>query len=236
MEEQNQLSGKQENPQDYILDESKDQMKEDIYLKEEKQEEDGAAAVRFSDGAIEPSAEQNYGEPDSYAQFNYGTVVPPPQQNYGNPVHPLQQNYGNPVHPLQQNYGNPVPPLQQNYGKPAPPLQQNYGNPVPPAKYGMPNQVVPPVNGYANRNEEISNGMAIASMVLGIVSIVLCWWFILALPCGIVGLVLGCVYRYKGGKSGMSVAGIVCGSIGIAFAIIEICVYIMSFGVMLYSY
>ena len=67
-------------------------------------------------------------------------------------------------------------------------------------------------------------GMAIASMVLGIASLVFfCAWYI-AIPCAIVGVILGALGMKKakmvGMKSGMAVAGIVCSCIALAVTII----------------
>ena len=92
------------------------------------------------------------------------------------------------------------------------PPQGGYGMP-PQGGYGMPSY------GWQNSGQNVSDGLAIASMILGIVSILACVWFYVGLPCAIVGLILGCVYRSKGGRSGMSVAGIACSSVGIAFSL-----------------
>ena len=67
-----------------------------------------------------------------------------------------------------------------------------------------------------------SIGLAVASMVLGIVSVVFCCCFVyISIPCGIVGLILGAisVATKKGGK-GMAIAGIVCSIVSLAVAII----------------
>ena len=64
-------------------------------------------------------------------------------------------------------------------------------------------------------------GMGIASMVLGIISIVLTCIIYVALPCAIVGLILGIIARKKG-QRGMATAGVVCSSIGIALFVIMI--------------
>ncbi len=62
-------------------------------------------------------------------------------------------------------------------------------------------------------------GMAIASMVLGIVSIVLsCAWYI-CIPCGILAIIFG-VLANKEGKIGFAKAGIIMGIIGLAFAVL----------------
>lgn len=61
-------------------------------------------------------------------------------------------------------------------------------------------------------------GLSIASMVLGIVSIVFyCFWFI-SIPCSILAIIFGVVGMKKGGK-GMAIAGLVCGIIGIAYTL-----------------
>lgn len=57
-------------------------------------------------------------------------------------------------------------------------------------------------------------GMAIASLVLGIVSLVFfCAWY-LSIPCAIVGLILGIIANKKF-KTGMATAGIILSIIGI---------------------
>lgn len=61
-------------------------------------------------------------------------------------------------------------------------------------------------------------GLAIASMVLGIVSLVLNSITILSILAGIVGLVFGIVSRKRGG-GGFALAGIITSSAGIAMAV-----------------
>lgn len=65
-----------------------------------------------------------------------------------------------------------------------------------------------------------SKGMAIASMVLGILSLVICWvgWIL-----GIVGLILASVSlgTHKGGK-GMAIAGLVTSILGVLWGMISI--------------
>ncbi len=62
------------------------------------------------------------------------------------------------------------------------------------------------------------NAMAIASMILGIVSLVMCCLIYVSVPCAILSVVLGAVSLRKG-KSAMAVAGIILGGISIAMAI-----------------
>ena len=60
-----------------------------------------------------------------------------------------------------------------------------------------------------------SNGLAVAGMVVGIVSIVAAfflWW--LGLIVGIVGIVLSAMAMKRPGGRGMAVAGLVCSIIG----------------------
>lgn len=62
-------------------------------------------------------------------------------------------------------------------------------------------------------------GLAIASMVLGIISIVLfCMWY-LSLPCAILALIFGAL-SVKSSLKGMAIAGIVCSIIAIGLALI----------------
>lgn len=103
----------------------------------------------------------------------------------------------------------PVPPAPNYYGAPVPPYGQPYGQPP----YG-----VPPYNPYLRPQED---GGATAAMVLGILS--LASLFVMGFFFGIVPMVLGIIAlamgvssrkRVKGGKS---LAGIICGSLGLAF-------------------
>lgn len=71
-------------------------------------------------------------------------------------------------------------------------------------------------------NEEVvveNKGFSIASMVLGIISIVLfCIWY-LSIPCAILAIIFGIVGMKKGAK-GMAIAGLVLGIIAIAIVLI----------------
>lgn len=72
--------------------------------------------------------------------------------------------------------------------------------------------------------EKKSVGLAVASMVLGICSIVLsCCFYYVSIPCAIIGVILGAVSLKgnKGGK-GMAIAGLVTSIISIVPVIIGI--------------
>ena len=62
-------------------------------------------------------------------------------------------------------------------------------------------------------------GMAIESMVLGIVSVVLCCIWYISLICAIAGIVFGILNNRNNGRNGMATAGIVCSIIGIVLSI-----------------
>ena len=61
------------------------------------------------------------------------------------------------------------------------------------------------------------NGMAIASLVLGILSLVLCCFSLIAIILGVIGLVLGLKAK-KDNPSGLATAGVVLSIIGVALA------------------
>ena len=107
------------------------------------------------------------------------------------------QNAAEPQAPV---YQAPVQPQQPVYVAPQAPVNP-YAQPVVPGK-----------------------GLGVASMVLGIVSLVLfCVWY-LAIPCAIIGAALGGVAQSKakaaGVKNGMAVAGITCSCIALGVAIL----------------
>ncbi|MGA2439845.1 MAG: DUF4190 domain-containing protein [Tepidisphaeraceae bacterium] len=73
--------------------------------------------------------------------------------------------------------------------------------------------------------QSLPTGMSVASMVLGIVSLVLfCLWYI-SLPCGIIGLALGLVARGKvlrgeAGGGSMAKTGVICSIIALGLAVL----------------
>lgn len=74
-----------------------------------------------------------------------------------------------------------------------------------------------PNNNMANE----SKGLSIASMVLGIISLVFFCFVYICIPCGLISIILGGVAlaTKKAGK-GMAIAGLVCSIIGIAIYVI----------------
>lgn len=71
--------------------------------------------------------------------------------------------------------------------------------------------------------EKKADGLAIASLVLGILAIVLvCCNTYVAIVAGIVGIVLSVISKKNSGKSGMGTAGMICSIVGIVLAILMI--------------
>lgn len=77
-------------------------------------------------------------------------------------------------------------------------------------------------------------GLAIASMVLGIVALVLfCIWYI-SLPCAILSIVFG-IISIKSSKKGMAIAGISTGAVGFVLMILLYVFVFFIIGVGTYS-
>ncbi|WP_329336864.1 DUF4190 domain-containing protein [Streptomyces sp. NBC_01352] len=161
-----------------------------------------------------PSAQPN-GEANPFAPPNgpgnpFAPIAPYPAAPYGQeqvppppiaPGGPGQAPYGYPG-----GYGYPAPP-GPGYGSHAPHSQG------PGAYYGWPGMAPAP-----------NNGMGTAAMIVGIISAVgFCMWPI-AIIGGIVAVVLGVLARQKARRgeatnAGQALAGIICGSVGLALAV-----------------
>jgi hypothetical protein len=76
------------------------------------------------------------------------------------------------------------------------------------------------------------NSFAIAGMVLGICSIVFCWWGLLTLAMVVMAITFGSIgiHRASGGvgEKGMAVAGVACGAFG---GLLYLIVGVISLGV-----
>lgn len=143
-----------------------------------------------------------------------------PQQTYEQPVQP-QQNYSQPQYQQPQQNPNQSQYQQSQYQQP----QQNYNQP----QYQQPQQNYSQPQYQQPQQPQQGKGMAIASMVLGIVALVIfCIWYI-SVPCAIVGLVLGILHNNKGQKSGMATAGIACSIISLAL-LVTIVIYAVIVG------
>lgn len=86
-------------------------------------------------------------------------------------------------------------------------------------------------NNTTPTQEPEQKGMSIASLILGIISLVLfCFWY-LSLPCAIIAIILGVMGRKKGGK-GMATAGIVLGAIAIVLVVVILILAAVGIGVL----
>lgn len=112
----------------------------------------------------------------------------------------------------------------QNGYEQAPQNAGAYGQPTQ-NPYGQPNGAAYQQQNVYNAQpvEKESQGMAIAGMVLGILSLVCCCTGYVALVAGIVGFVLSLIalIQKKPGK-GMAIAGIVCASVSIIMLVVMI--------------
>lgn len=59
-----------------------------------------------------------------------------------------------------------------------------------------------------------AGGLGVAALVLGIVSLVFCWMWIISIPCAIIGIVLGIVALIQKRKPGMPAAGLILSIVG----------------------
>jgi hypothetical protein len=121
----------------------------------------------------------------------------------------------------------PLPPGPRPVG-PAPGPVAPGAPPPPPAgmpRVGLPTPPPPPAGVYGPPRK--SSGVAVASMILGIVSIVFCWCYgIVSVICGILALVFynNAMRDIEAGRSpvssaGMAKAGRICGIIGLLLGI-----------------
>lgn len=160
---------------------------------------------------------KNFGEESFAEQERRSENVQQPQNTPYDPYNmPLEQQ-GQPV-----SYNSPYPINQQ-----VPPDFDPYKQPLPQGQYQYNGMYTDP-NGMPYKT-----GLATASLVIGILSLVLTFtgliYLIPILP--IVGIILGCIYkgkRYPVGK-GVSTAGIICSSIALALSIlfIALCIFIV---------
>ncbi|HZC69385.1 MAG TPA: DUF4190 domain-containing protein [Jatrophihabitans sp.] len=174
----------------------------------------------------EPREGVNLGKGDNR---DSGSDAPFDPYRFGKPEHPIPAEYAPP------GYTGPVIQPPSPYGPPPPPYgNQPYGpgpyggQPSPyqypymqqPGPYGAPPP--PPYHGYTQPRSG-SNGKAIAGLILGIASIVLC---VLSFFDGVL-VVLGLIFsligmnetkRTGGAGRGLAVAGLICSIIGAVLA------------------
>ena len=198
----------------------------------EKGQSDGVDLSKTGSGADdrapeEPTAEvpfdpYRFGKPDhpipsEYAPPGYtGPTIPssptyPPAGGYPGPSAPQAGYPGTPDNPFANPPGTPYSPGQQPpYPYPGQPYGHGYGAPPPPPYHGYPQPTA-------------GNGKAIAALVLGILSIVLCWLLIFDAVFVILGLIFGLIAlsetrSKRAGGRGLAVAGLICTVVGALLA------------------
>jgi hypothetical protein len=139
---------------------------------------------------------------------------------FGPPEYPVPPEYAPP------GYIPPPAPAPQTQ----PPVQQPYpypgysGHPGPPGTPGQPYPYPPPPYLTQYPQPATGNGKATAGLVLGILSIVLFWTTIFDAIAVILGLIFGFLglneAKRAGRGRGIAIAGIVCGFVGAALAIV----------------
>jgi hypothetical protein len=134
---------------------------------------------------------------------DYGSSSGGPDSNpYGGQQVPPTE-YGSYPQQQQQPYYNAPqqPPYASNdfnaYGGTPAPAYQSYGTPVQPAP---------------------TNVQGIVALILGIASIVMCWFPILGLPGGIAGVILGVIGMRKTYGKPLAVAGLICAIVGLVIS------------------
>lgn len=135
-----------------------------------------------------------------------------------------QGSYQNGSAPYGQQQGYQNGPNPNYYGPQNPYQQQGYQNGPAPNYYGPQNPYQQNIQNPYQAPPEGSVGMAVASMVLGIVGFLIsCCFYPATIVMAVVGLILGAVAVKKGpaGK-GMAVTGIVLSIISLAFAVLVI--------------
>lgn len=108
-----------------------------------------------------------------------------------------------------------VPPQQQNqFGQQNPFMQQSPFGQMPqnPLQYENYNQY--------QKNDGAYTGCAVAGMILGILSIIMCCTFWFDILLGIAGLVLSIIGLKSTKSNGCAIAGIICSIAGTLFALV----------------
>ena len=145
-------------------------------------------------------------------------------QSSGAPYGQQQGGYQNGSAPYGQQQGYQNGPNPNYYGPQNPYQQQGYQKGPAPNYYGPQNPYQQNIQNPYQAPPEGSVGMAVASMVLGIVGFLIsCCFYPATIVMAVVGLILGAVAIKKGpaGK-GMAVTGIVLSIISLAFAVLVI--------------
>jgi hypothetical protein len=155
----------------------------------------------MTDDAQKANLEKNTADNPYYTNTSYGNG----NTNY---------NYGQANDSAGYNYGQPNGSAEYNYGQSNGSTEYNYGQPA--GRYG------------SNKSE--SEGFGIASLVLGIITVLL-FCTCISWITGILAIIFGIIQLVKGNKKGMAIVGLITGGIGfIASVILYILIFFTGLG------
>lgn len=155
----------------------------------------------MTDDAQRVNLEKNTADNPYYTNISYGNGGT--NYNYGQANDSAGYNYGQPNGSAEYNYGQSNGSAEYNYGQPA-------------GRYG------------SNKSE--SEGFGIASLVLGIITVLL-FCTCISWITGILAIIFGIIQLVKGNKKGMAIVGLITGGIGfIASVILYILIFFTSLG------
>lgn len=155
----------------------------------------------MADDAQKANLEKNIADNPYYTNTSYGNGGT--NYNYGQANDSAGYNYGQPNGSAEYNYGQSNGSTEYNYGQPA-------------GRYG------------SNKSE--SEGFGIASLVLGIITVLL-FCTCISWITGILAIIFGIIQLVKGNKKGMAIVGLITGGIGfIASVILYILIFFTSLG------
>lgn len=157
----------------------------------------------MTDDAQKANLEKNTADNPYYTNTSYGNGGT--NYNYGQANDSAGYNYGQPNGSAEYNYGQSNGSTEYNYGQPA-------------GRYG------------SNKSE--SEGFGIASLVLGIITVLL-FCTCISWITGILAIIFGIIQLVKGNKKGMAIVGLITGGIGF---IVSVILYILIFFTSLGSY
>lgn len=173
--------------------------------------------------------------------YRFGKPDVPPPPEYAPPGYvppadaPRERSGGYPPPPIHQPspYGPPGGDTPPGHGPPAygPPGHGGYGPPgYATGQSGPPGGPPQPPQYHGYVQPRTGNGKATASLVLGIVSIVLCWATIfdavLIIPAIVFGILgLNEARSGRAGGRGLAIAGLTCAAIGAILAIVMTVVF-----------
>ncbi len=173
----------------------------------------------------------NYNGTNQDGQPFYTNIPQENQPNYGNTPQYNQANYGNNAYANNNTFANNT---YANNTYTSNPYNGNATGAPNDTYYQDPNAQYYNINNGYNEPPK-SNGLAIASLVLGIISIPMACCYGAGLVFGIIALILGLVSKPKTGPGagrlpGMAIGGIICGIIGalMSIAMIVYLAYIIS--------